>query len=125
MFYENNPQIKSEITSLFSKNSPIHTLSECEENLSLSDRLKLFSFEKDTIVFLDRLLKVKCVSDKKQFTTVETNLLEEMNLRLDIPRVYFLTMDSDEEVMEKFISLGYYEEIPEQFYTVRTMNIAS
>ena len=111
---------------LFSKNSPIHVLDGCkEEKFSLSDRLKLFGYEQSALSLLERLLNVKNVSEQKLFDTDEINYLERMNLQLDIPRVYFLTEKSNGDVMKKFISLGYYEEIPSQHYTAKTMNIVA
>ena len=116
---------ENDLLSLFYRNSPIHVLSECKNKLSLIDRLQLFGYDVNTISLLNKLLGVKCVSDQLRFTTTEVKRLEEMNLRLDIPRVYFLTEENDMAVMEKFISLGYYEEIPQEHYTMETMNIAA
>ena len=119
-----NLEYNNEIT-LFSKNSPIHVLSECEKNLSLLDRLRLFGFNDNKMFLLTRLLAVSTGNDRKLFTVDEVEYLNQMNLRLDIPRVYFLTEKNDEDVLKKFILLGYHEEIPSQHYTVETMNIAS
>src|SRR3990167_7808002 len=121
-----------EISILFSKNSPIHTLSECEGNLSLSDRLRLFAYGENSCLrsgsdfqsersLLIRLLEVTSVSDRVHFTDDEIEYLEKMNLQLDIPRVYFLTEKSGRNVVNKFISLGYYEEISQRYYTTETM----
>ena len=113
---------EEKIVSLFSKNSLIHTLTDCDEDLSLLDRLRLFGFSDFR---LERLLDVESVSDQRLFNTDEINYLERMNLQLDIPRVYFLTEKSDRNVMEKFITLGYYEEISQRYYTAETMRIAA
>src|SRR3989344_4444268 len=123
-----NSNFDDKILSLFSKNSPIHSLTECDENLSLFDRLRLFGFddrERNVKSLLIRLLDVKSTSDKKLFTVDEVEYLERLNLQLDIPRVYFLTEKRNGSVMEKLISLGYYEEIPLERYNVRTMCIAA
>ena len=128
---------ENKIYTVFSKNSPIHTLSSCEDSsLSLLNRLQLFACgpvgisclrfacDQKSIPLLERLLDVKSTSDKKLFNDDEVEYLKRMNLQLDIPRVYFLTEKNDKNVLEKFILLGYYEEIPKEYYTIETMNIA-
>src|SRR3989344_1626641 len=102
---------------LFGRSSPIHTLSECEDSPSFEGRLSLFGFNADKIFLLRKLDLVSSTYHRHLFNNDEIVFLEEMNRKLDIPRVYFLTGKNDEDVMEKFISLGYYEEIPQHCYT--------
>src|SRR3989338_8616878 len=95
---------RNKLFSLFGEKSPIRMLKEDEPDFGKC--ISFFYSERDIVI--DCLEKLYFVWDlsgcKDKFDEKEKVLLQEMNLRLDLPSAYYITEENDENILLKLIN---------------------